>query len=70
MLGNGYCTRPVELDCAVETICEGVHLLRHHHGVPPDVASTATPSARPQTGRATIFENVLDDLDPPVAPIA
>ncbi|MDQ3641596.1 MAG: hypothetical protein M3450_09080 [Actinomycetota bacterium] len=23
MLGNGYCTRPVELDCAFETICEG-----------------------------------------------
>ena len=22
MLGNGYCTRPVELDCAFETICE------------------------------------------------
>lgn len=23
MLGNGWCTRPVELDCAFETICEG-----------------------------------------------
>jgi site-specific recombinase XerD len=22
MLGNGYCTRPVELDCAFETVCE------------------------------------------------
>ena len=22
MLGNGYCARPVELDCAFETICE------------------------------------------------
>jgi hypothetical protein len=22
LLGNGYCTRPVELDCAFETVCE------------------------------------------------
>jgi hypothetical protein len=22
MLGNGYCTRPAELDCAFESICE------------------------------------------------
>jgi hypothetical protein len=22
MLGNGYCTRPPELDCAFESICE------------------------------------------------
>ena len=23
MLGNGYCTRPIELDCSFEAICEG-----------------------------------------------
>jgi hypothetical protein len=23
MLGNGWCTRPTDLDCAFETICEG-----------------------------------------------
>jgi hypothetical protein len=22
LLGNGYCTRPIELDCAFETVCE------------------------------------------------
>ena len=22
MLGNGYCTRPAQLDCAFESICE------------------------------------------------
>jgi integrase len=64
MLGNGYCTRPVELDCAFETICEGCTFfattiefrptLRRQH---KDAESKA------QTGRATIYKNLLDGLE-------
>ena len=48
MLGNGYCARPVEMDCHFESICEVVHLLRHHHRVPahPASANATTPTAK------------------------
>ena len=48
MLGNGYCARPVEMDCHFESICESCTLLRHHHRVPPHPASAnaTTPPAR------------------------
>ena len=47
MLGNGYCARPVEMDCHFESICEILHLLRHHHRVPAHPASP-TRRRRPQ----------------------
>ena len=65
MLGNGYCTRPIELDCSFEAICEGCTyfattiefkptLLRQHEDA----------TSKSQAGRAAIFRNLLDGLDP------
>ena len=48
MLGNGYCTRPVELDCAFETICETcTYFDRHRVQTHPARPST---TARPRQG--------------------
>ncbi len=48
MLGNGYCTRPAELDCAFESICETCTFFRPaSSSAPPCKPSTTTPSPRP-----------------------
>ena len=64
LLGNGYCTRPVELDCAFESICENCTFfqtsiefrptLQHQHD---DAA------ARGQHHRADLFGRLLNDLN-------
>ena len=55
MLGNGYCARPVEMDCHFESI--GIlQLLRHHHRIPPHPAA-ATRRRRPQ-GSTRTSENL------------
>jgi hypothetical protein len=64
LLGNGYCTRPAELGCRYETICEtctffattiefrdhlkAQHTDAEHHG---------------DTDRQTAYRKVLDTLD-------
>ena len=69
MLGNGYCTRPVELDCAFETICEGCTYFATTIEFRPTLRRQHKDAERKaQTGRATIFKNLLDGLDPPEAP--
>jgi hypothetical protein len=65
MLGNGMCTRPVELDCRMETICEPcayfetgpqfvpVLLRQRHHARihhQTNRASSTTPSSPKPTG--------------------
>ena len=64
LLGNGYCTRPPELDCVFEAICETcthyqtglefqpVLLRQRDHAVEHD-----------QTQRAELFDKLLDDID-------
>ncbi len=64
MLGNGYCTRPVELDCHYESICETcthyqtdlsfqpVHLRQRDHALKHD-----------QDQRADLYDRLLTDLD-------
>jgi site-specific recombinase XerD len=64
MLGNGYCTRPPQLDCAFESICETCTyfqtsiefrpILQHQHD---DAA------AKKQTGRTELFQRLLDRVD-------
>jgi len=64
MLGNGYCARPVELDCHFESICESCTFffttvefeptLRRQRGDARD---------KGQTGRERIFDGLLDRLD-------
>ena len=64
LLGNGYCTRPPELDCVFESICETcthyqtglefqpVLLRQRDHAVEHD-----------QPQRAELFNKLLDDID-------
>jgi hypothetical protein len=64
LLGNGYCTRPPELDCVFEAICETcthyqtglefqlVLLRQRDHAVEHD-----------QPQRAELFDKLRDDID-------
>jgi integrase len=59
LLGNGHCTRPLELDCRFHTICEGCGVLRdrtrvRHHPAPPTPRRhrTRRPRAHPALRRA------------------
>jgi hypothetical protein len=64
LLGNGYCTRPTELDCAFESICENCTFfqtsiefrptLQHQH----DHAT-----ANGQTHRADLFQRLLNTVN-------
>ncbi len=66
MLGNGYCTRPVELDCAFETICEGCTYFSTTIEFRPTLRRQLKDADRKgQTGRATLYKNLLDGLDRP-----
>ncbi len=70
MLGNGYCTRPVELDCAFETICEGCTFFATTIEFRPTLRRQHKDAERKaQTGRATIYKNLLDGLESSAEPI-
>ena len=63
MLGNGYCTRPEQLDCHFEAICETCV----HFAVTLEFAPTlhrqhdhATEHDQPQ--RAALFSSLLERL--------
>lgn len=44
MLGNGYCARPSQLDCAFESVCETCTYFQPHYRVPAHSnANTTTP---------------------------
>ncbi|MEL4506412.1 hypothetical protein AAEX63_16155 [Luteococcus sp. H138] len=64
LLGNGYCRRPVELDCRYETICETCPMFftTHHHR-PTLIAQRDDACAKGQTRRAEIYTSLLEDLD-------
>jgi site-specific recombinase XerD len=63
LLGNGYCARPIELDCTFESVCENCTFfqtsiefrptLQHQH----DDAATKN-----QTGRQQLFAGLLNQL--------
>ena len=64
LLGNGYCTRPAELDCTFESICENCTFfqtsiefrptLQHQH-------DHAANHGQPQ--RADLFARLLNEVD-------
>ncbi|MEA2900552.1 MAG: hypothetical protein QOH36_439 [Actinomycetota bacterium] len=65
MLGNGYCTRPVELDCAFETICEGCTYFATSIEFRPTLRRQHRDATKKnQTGRAELFGKLIDGLDP------
>src|ERR1700738_1291939 len=45
LLGNGWCTRPPQLDCAFESICENCHSFQTNIQVRPPPNTPAAPAA-------------------------
>jgi integrase/recombinase XerD len=69
--GNGYCTRPVELDCAFETICEGCTFFATTIEFRPTLRRQHRDAERKnQVGRATTYKNLLDGLETSGEPIS
>jgi hypothetical protein len=64
LLGNGYCTRPAELDCAFESICETCAFFQTSIEFRPTLqAQHDHAAAHGQPQRATLFGRLLDNLN-------
>jgi hypothetical protein len=63
LLGNGYCTRPAELDCAFESICENCSFFQTSIEFRPTLqAQHDDAEAKGQDHRADLFGRLLSDL--------
>jgi len=61
MLGNGMCTRPVELDCRMETICETcAYFDTGPHFVPVLLRQRDHARAHHQPDRAALFDQLIE----------
>jgi site-specific recombinase XerD len=64
MLGNGYCARPVEMDCHFESICESCTLFVTTIEFKPTLRKQRDDAAeKGQLGRQKIFDGLLDRLN-------
>ncbi len=64
MLGNGYCARPVELDCHFESICESCTFFVTTIQFRPTLQAQRDDAAsKGQVGREKIFGGLLERLD-------
>jgi integrase len=64
MLGNGYCARPVGLDCHFESICESCTYFQTTHEFRPTLERQRDDAAsKGQVGRLKIFDGLLTRLD-------
>ena len=64
MLGNGYCARPVEMDCYFESICESCTFFVTTLDFRPTLQRQRDDAARKgQVGRQNIFDGLLARLD-------
>ena len=64
MLGNGYCARPVELDCHYESICESCTFFVTTIEFKPTPQRQRDDAARKgQVGRQKIFDGLLERID-------
>jgi integrase len=64
MLGNGYCARPVGLDCHFESICESCTYFQTTHEFRPTLERQRNDAAdKGQVGRLKIFDGLLQRLD-------
>src|SRR5438270_393652 len=64
MLGNGYCARPVELDCHFESICESCTFFVTTVEFKPTLQRQRDDAAsKGQVGRQRIFDGLLSRLD-------
>jgi GGDEF domain-containing protein len=63
MLGNGYCARPVEMDCHFESTCEGCTFFVATIEFRPTLQAQRDDAARRgQVARKKIFDGLLDRL--------
>jgi len=64
MLGNGYCARPVELDCHFESICEScTHFVTTIEFRPTLQRQRDDARRKGQLARQKIFDGLLTRLD-------
>ena len=64
MLGNGYCARPVGLDCHFESICESCTYFQTTHEFRPTLERQRADAAeKGQVGRLKIFDGLLARLE-------
>ena len=63
MLGNGYCARPVGLDCHFESICESCTFFQTTIEFRPTLQRQRDDAAaKGQVGRQSVFDGLLDRL--------
>jgi len=66
MLGNGLCTRPAELDCRMETVCETcAYFATGPEFVPVLLRQRDHARDRNQTDRADLFDNLIEQAGTP-----
>ncbi|ACY21818.1 integrase family protein [Gordonia bronchialis DSM 43247] len=64
MLGNGYCARPVDMDCHFESICESCSFFVTTIEFRPTLQAQRDDAAhKGQVGRAKVFDGLLERLD-------
>jgi hypothetical protein len=64
LLGNGLCTRPVELDCSFESICEScAHFTTNKTFQPVPIRQRDHATRNNQTARAQLFNNLLNQTN-------
>jgi integrase len=64
MLGNGYCARPVGLDCHFESICESCTFFQTTIEFRPTLEMQRDDAAaKGQVGRQKVFDGILERLD-------
>ena len=68
MLGNGLCTRPVELDCRMESACETCAYFRTSVQFLPTLTRQRDHARdHDQPERAALFDQLIDRVDQPTA---
>ena len=64
LLGNGYCTRPAELDCAFESICETCTFFKTSIEFRPTLQAQHDDAAtKGQQHRADLFQQLLNSMN-------
>ena len=64
LLGNGLCTRPAQLDCRMETVCETcTYFQTGPDFVPILLRQRDHAHERNQTDRATLFDQLIQQAD-------
>ena len=64
MLGNGYCARPVDMDCHFESVCESCSFFVTTVEFRPTLARQRDDAAaKGQIGRQRLFDGLIARLD-------